>query len=179
MFLLSVPSLQAQGQAPARDSRSADVANAGTSSIAGVIVDQDRKPVRRASVSIGGNSQPARTIVTDEAGRFLFAAIPAGRYTLTVRKPGYPQMSFGAREPFRTGSGVVVAAGQALSGLSITLARGGVIEGTVYNEQGQPVPGVPVQPWELRTALGVGCSAAVLIEAGHEGQDDSSFASAE
>lgn len=153
MSFVTVATLQAQGQAPARDARSADVATAGTSSIAGVIVDHDRQPVRRASVSIGGNSQPARTVVTDEAGRFMFAAIPAGRYTLTVKKPGYPQMSFGAREPFRTGSGVVVSAGQALSGLSITLARGGVIEGTVYNERGEPVPGIPVQPWELRTAL--------------------------
>lgn len=144
----------AQAQAPARDSRNNDVVVAGTSSIAGVIVDQDRQPVRRASVSLGGNAQPARTVVTDDGGRFLFAAIPAGRYTITVKKPGYPQMSYGARAAFRTGSGVVVAEGQALAGLSMTLARGAVIEGTVYDEQGQPAPGVPVQAWELRTALG-------------------------
>jgi hypothetical protein len=35
----------------------------------------------------------------------------------------------------------------------LTLARGGVLSGTVFDEHGQPMPGVPVMPWEVRTAL--------------------------
>jgi len=91
--------------------------------------------------------------VTDDAGRFRFTRLPAGRYSISARKAGYPQMNYGARRANRTGSGVVIADGQALTDVTVTLARGAVIEGTVYDEQGTPMPGVPLNAWEVRTAL--------------------------
>src|SRR5215471_11959175 len=87
--------------APARDARTIDIAPSGTASIAGAVVDVQRHPLRRSSVTITG--PVTRVVVTDDNGRFAFGSLPAGRYTIVARKPGYPQMSYGAKQPFRTG----------------------------------------------------------------------------
>jgi hypothetical protein len=140
-------------QAPARDAGAAPEVPTGTATISGVVLDPDRQPLRRALVSIAGDMRVNRQTVTGDDGRFAFSKLPSGRFTVTASKPGYPPMSLGARRPFRPGSGVLVADGQSLTGLVLTLARGGVLTGTVFDDQGQPMPGVPIQAWELRTAL--------------------------
>jgi protocatechuate 3,4-dioxygenase beta subunit len=139
-------------QDPVRDTtaRSAPV---GTAGIAGVIRDETGRSLRRASVVISGDMAMQRGTITDDDGRFAFANLPAGRFTITASKPAYPSASYGARRPNRPGAGVLVSDGQQVTDIAITLARGAVITGTVFDEQGQPIPGVPVMPWEVRASL--------------------------
>jgi hypothetical protein len=91
--------------------------------------------------------------VADDEGRFAFDGLPAGRFTVTAQKPGYPERSYGARQPYRAGSGVLLEDGQHVAGLVLALAKGGAIAGTVFDERGQPMSGVPIMAWEIRTSL--------------------------
>jgi uncharacterized protein (DUF2141 family) len=118
------------------------------------VTDDAKQPVRHATVEITGDMRLSRSIVTDDAGRFAFVDLPKGRFTITASKAGYPRMSYGASRPNRTGSGLLIAEGQHVTTIALTLSRGAVITGTVYDDHGQPMPGVPVQAYEVRTSLG-------------------------
>src|SRR5262245_3785310 len=89
---------------------------AGTAVISGVVTTDERspQPARKARVTLNAvdRSVPGRTETTDDAGRFTFRAVPAGRFTLDVTKPGYLKMSYGARRPERNGTPLAVSAGQ-------------------------------------------------------------------
>jgi hypothetical protein len=148
---LSVVALTA-AQAPPRDGGPAAVP-IGTGRISGVVQDDAERPIRRARVALSGDMRLQRRTITDDQGRFAFDTLPPGRFTLTAFKPAYPTASYGARRPNRPGAGLFLDPGEEASGLVITLPRGAVIAGTVYDAHGQPMPGVPVQPWEVRATL--------------------------
>jgi hypothetical protein len=150
----ALAALHAQTQAPPRDAAQSIEPPAGTGGLSGIVKDQDGNPVRRCTVTISGDMRLDRTTVADDEGRFSFTSLPSGRFTVTAKKAGYPEMSYGAKRPFRTGSGVFVQDGQQVRDLALTLGRGGAIAGTVYDDRGQPMPGVPVMAWEVRTSLG-------------------------
>jgi protocatechuate 3,4-dioxygenase beta subunit len=152
LVFAGVIGVAAQSQAP-RDANPVAAVPIGTASLSGVVVDGEKQPLRRASVAISGDMRLNRRTVTDDAGRFTFVDLPGGRFTITAEKPGYPSMSYGAKRPFRAGSGVLIAEGQKLSGLVLQLAKGAVFTGTVFDDRGQPMPGVPIMAWEVRTSL--------------------------
>lgn len=140
-------------QVPVRDSAAALLPPTGTARISGRITEGDDVPVRRATVTIAGDMRLTRTAITDADGRFAVDQLPVGRFTVTATKAGYPAMSFGARQPFRTGAGVFVAEGESVD-TSFRLPRGAVITGTVRDEHGNPMPDVPLMAWLVRTSLG-------------------------
>jgi hypothetical protein len=143
-----------RAQTPARDQRDQPVVvPTGTGSLAGIVIDSDKSPVHRASVSIVGDMHVSLTTVTDDSGRFLFADLPTGRFTVTAAKGGYPSMSYGAKRSDRPGAGILLAEGESMKGVVLTLARGAVVTGTVFDAHGQPMPDVPVMAWLLRTSL--------------------------
>jgi protocatechuate 3,4-dioxygenase beta subunit len=148
------PGTTGLAQTPARDQRGQPVVvPTGAGSLGGTVLDTEKKPVARATVAIAGDMQLSRANITDAAGRFLFTDLPAGRFTVTAEKGGYPSVSYGATRPNRPGAGILLAAGQAVTDIVLTLARGAVITGTVFDEHGQPMPEVPVQAWQVRTSL--------------------------
>ena len=62
--------------------------------VQGTVMGEDGGPVAGAVVQI--NQEPgtfARGATTDAAGRYRFAGIPAGRYRVTIRHPGYRAVS--------------------------------------------------------------------------------------
>jgi Carboxypeptidase regulatory-like domain len=131
-------------QQPPRDAAAGKAATptVGTASISGIVVtdDPDRKPVRRARVSIMDNERRhGATVVTDESGRFTFKNVPAGRYSITPTKAAWVGTSYGATRPNRPGTPITVADGQHVDKLTIRLARGAVITGTVTDEYGRPM----------------------------------------
>jgi carboxypeptidase family protein len=131
-------------QQPPRDAAAGKAATptVGTASISGIVVtdDPDRKPVRRARVSIMDNERRhGATVVTDESGRFTFKNVPAGRYSITPTKASWVGTSYGATRPNRPGTPITVADGQHVDKLTIRLARGAVITGTVTDEYGRPM----------------------------------------
>lgn len=151
-FLLGAVTL-VNAQVPARDAATAITVPAGTGLLGGVVKDADGNALRRTAVSLTGDMRLERIAVTDDGGRFAFPSLPAGRFTITAAKPGYPSMSYGASRPNRAGAGVMLKDGQQVTNIVLTLARGAVLTGTVYDERGQPMPGVPLNAWEMRTSL--------------------------
>lgn len=140
-------------QTPARDGARAVTVPSGTAGISGTVVDETNRPVRRAEVSASGDMRLERSTVTDDAGRFAVGQLPKGRFTVTATKAGYPEMSFGASRPYRTGSGLLLVDGQQVTDVVLKLSHGAVITGTVFDDHGQPMPGVPVMAYEVRTLL--------------------------
>jgi hypothetical protein len=108
------------------------------------MVDARSSPVRGAVVTIAGGGLSSHSTITDDSGAFLFEGVPAGRFTLTATKPAYIAAAFGASRPGRPGTPLTLAAGEVRSDGVISMARGGVIAGTVRDAKGTPLPGVQV-----------------------------------
>lgn len=154
VLVWSAVAVAALGQVPVRDAGQPVPVPKGSARIAGTVKDQTGAPVRRATVTISGDMRLDRMTVTDEEGRFALTDLPSGRFTITAKKAGYPQVSHGAKRPHRPGAGLFLQEGEQATGLNLVLARGAALTGTVYDELGVPMPGVPVEAWSVRTALG-------------------------
>lgn len=121
---------------------------AGSAEISGTVVTDDTTPApaRRATVTLTGDNLggAGMSAVTDEAGTFAFTGLPAGRYTLSVAKGGYLRSAYGSKRPGGLGIPIDLGDGQRVTGLDMTIFRGSILSGTVLDENGQPVPDVPV-----------------------------------
>jgi protocatechuate 3,4-dioxygenase beta subunit len=130
-------------QQPTRDNLSSPT---GTSAISGVVITDDSsgRPLRRAQVRIsGGDIRTQPLTLTDNDGRFIFANLPAGRYTLSVSKPGYVNTYYGAKKPGASAAlslPITLTDGQRVSNIQVRVLHGGVITGTLRDENGRPVP---------------------------------------
>ena len=125
--------------------------------ISGVVITADEQgtPVRRAIVTLTGGSIPSNlSAVTDDAGRFQFAGLSAGRYSVAVTKPGYLDTMYGATRPGRPGTGIVLGNDDQLS-IRIRFWKGAVIAGTVRDELAQPMPGAEVMIIPAESSYGV------------------------
>jgi uncharacterized protein (DUF2141 family) len=128
------------------------------------------QPARRVRVSLSGaEMRGGRTVTTDDSGTFSFAALPAGRYTLSASKSGYVSVSYGQRRPGqgRPGTPIQLADGQKLQ-VQLQIPRGGVITGTVLDERGEAIPGTPVRVMRYVIQSGV----RTLQSAGNGTTDD-------
>lgn len=128
----------------------------GTASIAGTVTGTDaaKAPLQRARVTVtGGSLISPRVTGTDDSGRFMMGGLAAGQYTISAEKPGYLKMNYGAAQPARLGTPVVLSEGKQAAGLSIALPRGAVMTGTVTNSAGEPEPDVQVTAlhWQWRS----------------------------
>lgn len=166
---------QGRGQAgavqqPTRDTTQQATPKDGTGVITGAVVGSDTgRAVRRVRVNLaGGDLRSSRSAVTDDAGRFSFTALSAGRYTLNASKPGYVNVTYGQKRPGRPGTPIQLADGQQLSDLKMVLPKGGVVTGVVLDENGDPTPGTQVSAWrwEMRTG------EKRLTQAGSDQTDD-------
>ena len=144
-----------------------------TGVIAGVVLTdgQQPRPVRRAIVTLGGSDDGrGRSVLTDETGRFMFSELPAGRFTLSASKASYITNAYGARRPGRPGTALVLAAGQRLPDLTLTLPRGAVITGSIRDERGELVANVQINALradQMRTTTGampISASAEFLTD---------------
>jgi len=87
----------------------------------------------------------ARTTISDDAGRFRFDGLPAGRYTIGGAKEAYVTTNYGALRPGAAGTPVVLADGVSRTDLTLPLLRGAVITGTLLDAEGSPIPGVAMR----------------------------------
>jgi hypothetical protein len=129
----------------ARDTRGAEPT--GSSGISGTIMIDDNgvKPARLARVTVSGAGVTTRTALTDEAGRYSIPWLPPGDYQVQATKPAFLPMYYGAKRPvIGPGATVHVATGQSVTNINVTLPKGGVVSGAVYDDSGQPIAGVRV-----------------------------------
>jgi hypothetical protein len=128
----------------------------GTGALGGVVTNDDgSKPVRYAYlVLIGTGTGVVKVSSTDADGKFLFANLPADRYTVGASKPPYLGTVAGARRPARMGTQIALTDGQKISNLAIRMPLGGVITGTVVDEKGQPAASVRMGAYQLRVQNG-------------------------
>jgi uncharacterized protein (DUF2141 family) len=138
--LLSGAAAPARVQTPARDAAAQGAAApAGTGLIAGKVVASDSgRPVRFARivlVSAGGDTDA--TTVTDDTGSFAFAKLGPGRYTVSVFKDGYLDVTYGQTRPGTDAPGIQLQLGadQHLDSLTIRLPRGSAVAGTVVDDR--------------------------------------------
>jgi hypothetical protein len=108
------------------------------------------RPVRRATVRLSGAAATARLVGTDDEGKFVFEALPAGHFTLSVNKPGYVTAFHGSTRPGR-GPGVLVAIAEGRrTEVTLKMVPGAAITGTVADALGRPAPTVPVAAVAVR-----------------------------
>lgn len=138
---------QAGAQRPGPPPRDrAGAPQTGTAALRGRVVSADGTPLRRAQVSLLRTEMPLqRSTTSDAEGRYEFAELPAGRYTVSVNKAGFVQSQYGQRRPFEPGTPIVVTDGQTLSGIDVMLPKGGVIAGRITDEFGEPIAGAQAQ----------------------------------
>jgi uncharacterized protein (DUF2141 family) len=118
-----------------------------SASVAGIVVSADAQaqPIRRAVVTLTGAELPTNvSAVTDDRGGFVFVNLRPGTYMLTASKAAYLTTAFGAKRPERPGTPLTVGAGERVAGLTLTLARGAVLSGTVRDPSGAPARNVQV-----------------------------------
>jgi hypothetical protein len=131
-------------QTPARD---APIAPVGTATISGTVVTDgaDARPLRMATVSLsGGGFRGPLVASTDERGQFVFRSLPAGRFSISVERAGYVATDYGAQRAGGLGMPVVVKADEQTT-VTVKLAKGAVISGTVTGPDGQPASSVPMR----------------------------------
>jgi hypothetical protein len=150
VMLATAPIIRGQGPRDARSPVGTSSAETeGTASISGVVVSLDLgRPVRRAKVRATGSGHGLPvTTTTDDQGRFALEHLPAGQVTLTVSKPGYLDSIYGQRRPGsgRPGTPLSLVEGQKVERLSLPIARGAALAGTVTDDGGEPAFGTEVR----------------------------------
>jgi uncharacterized protein (DUF2141 family) len=117
-------------------------------------------PIRRAIVTVaGGGLSRSRAVIADDEGRFAIGNLPAGRFTLSASKAAHLTASYGARRPGRPGTPILLAEGEQVD-VIVPMARGAVVEGTIRDETGRPMPGVVVYALDPRKPEMLGFSTS-------------------
>jgi protocatechuate 3,4-dioxygenase beta subunit len=148
--------IQASPPFPVPPSRDVPPAKTGTSRIRGRVVAADNgEALRRSNVRLTSPEiREGRATLTDDQGRYEFADLPAGRYSVSAGKNGYVTISFGQRRPNEPGRPLELADKQIAEKVDFILPRGGVIVGRVLDEYGEPVANAMVQPVMIRVING-------------------------
>jgi protocatechuate 3,4-dioxygenase beta subunit len=106
-------------------------------------------PLQDAEVTLSG--ERLRRVTADDAGRFEFTNLPAGRYNLSAGRPGFVTLQYGGiwspatSTAIDAGKTLTLADAEVLSDVDFSLPRGGVITGRITDEFGTPVTGVLVR----------------------------------
>jgi 5-hydroxyisourate hydrolase-like protein (transthyretin family) len=94
-----------------------------------------------------GGPQNSLTKTTDAGGRFSFADLPEGRYTIRAQREGYfPVAVNGVTPPPLAGAiaTAVITKDAPNPQVTVPLVPGGIISGYIRDTQGKPASGVPV-----------------------------------
>jgi len=131
---------------------------AGAGSISGIVMQDDgpARPARLARVSVRGSAiNGERVVLSGDDGVFVVDHLPPGSYQVYVTKPAYLPMYYGATRPARgPGTNVVLDGRKPVADLKITLTRGAVVTGTVFDIEGQPAANVRVQMMTVQNVDG-------------------------
>ena len=110
-------------------------------SITGTVTNSvDSSPIAGAVVTLGGPNG-SQAVLTDAGGKFTFGVVPAGGYTLSATRNGYPISNM--QRPLTAYVNVVVP-GKA-DPVILQLTPGAKLTGSVTDEAGFPLPNASVE----------------------------------
>jgi protocatechuate 3,4-dioxygenase beta subunit len=93
-------------------------------------------------------------VLTDADGRFFFADLSPGRYSLTATKPGWIAGAFGRRRPGGSAQPIDLAENGRRGDATIPLWRYAVVSGHVMAADGDPLVGTDVRIFQQSFAAG-------------------------
>ena len=121
--------------------------------LAGRVVGDGGEPLAGVPVYAGsrgpssGVPRPSNTVTSDDAGNFLFPSLEPGLYLVSAGVPGYiaevDQQTGRVNNTYRPGDNVVVR-----------MVKGGVITGSVIDQQGEPLVALSVRALRVRDLEG-------------------------
>jgi Carboxypeptidase regulatory-like domain len=124
------------------------VSSEPNTSISGTVVNSvTGEPVPRALVQVQAGSQ--RAVLTDADGRFELGDLPATRLSVTVRRPGFFELST-SYSPLVTGQDLASSA----PALVVRLNPESVIFGRVQSPEDEPIEHLPVRAIALHLVDG-------------------------
>jgi hypothetical protein len=142
------PTPKTRGAAPAPTPKPARPA---ASPLAGRVVGDAGEPIAGVTVyassrAPGGNTRP-QNVATDDEGNFIFPALEPGLYYVNASVPGYV-----AEVDPQTGRSVnTYRPGEQAH---VRLVKGGIITGSVNDQQGEPLVGISVRALRVRDLEG-------------------------
>ncbi|MEZ5319685.1 MAG: carboxypeptidase-like regulatory domain-containing protein [Vicinamibacterales bacterium] len=167
---------RAQFPIPFPTSRDTGPARTGTGSITGRVVTDDAsaRPLRRVVVMLAsGDLRGTQATTTDDEGRFGFAALPSGNYTITASRPGFVTAVYGSKQPgFGLGVPIAVFDDRPVTGLTVRMLPGAAITGVVRMTGGTPVSNVVVRAIPAAGQPGLRSSSLLTSGAGTATTDD-------
>jgi hypothetical protein len=87
---------------------------------------------------------PPRTVTTGKDGRFVFAGLAAGRYSLSAFANGYVRQSYGQKSPNQPGTTISLNTEQELKDILFDMVPTGTITGRIYDLDNTLLPGADV-----------------------------------
>jgi protocatechuate 3,4-dioxygenase beta subunit len=142
---LALPAQQAGGK-PETPTKSDKDKKEPMASLEGQVVNSlTGDPLKKVTVMLvktrGGSPVTAET---DDAGKFRFQEIAAGRYLLYGERTGFARQAYGARANAISGTALVFFAGQEVKELRFKLSPSAVIAGKVLDDDGEGMPNATV-----------------------------------
>lgn len=106
----------------------------------------DGVPLKNASVQLLMDNDRDHAIATRSTldGKFLLQNLPCEKYSMMVSRNGYVTSKYGQKKPSDPGTRFSLRPGQKMEGLVFYLDRAAVITGRLFDEDGEPMPGVTV-----------------------------------
>jgi Carboxypeptidase regulatory-like domain len=123
------------------------VKETGKASLEGNVVREPAgEPLKKAIIELIAENQEEGgnyTATSNQEGHFNIPGIQPGRYRMFVERPGYLEVD----EKRRRSLGIVLSfeAGQELKNQKLHMLAAAVITGRVFDEDGDPMPGVEVR----------------------------------
>ncbi len=155
LCLLLVGAMGVAGQEPNAAPQKPTGKPSDLCSVEGVVVKSTTgEGIKNAAVqliSLGGGQQPYSTL-TENNGRFIIRDIAPGRYAINAQGNGYMQQAPDKGKGNAQAGILDLTPGKNVSGIAFRLVPPGVITGTVYDEDGDPVTLAQVKALRLTSS---------------------------
>jgi hypothetical protein len=138
-LLCLVSPASSSGQQPSQTTPS-------TGLIIGRVADGDTNaPISGALVSLSGAGIRPQRVIVDPQGRFMFAGLPSGAFTINATRTGYLDGTYGRVRSDGSGRTLDLTPGERATDAVVRLWRFASISGRVLDDAGDPVSFVRVQ----------------------------------
>ena len=125
--------------------------------VSGIVVDsRSHAPLPNMQVSLAPTAarDQKQEQVTKPDGRFAFSVAEPGKYTLRVRKPGYPAQAYRQTGFAGVSSAIAVRDDQDTRNIVFEANHGGAISGQVKDENSEPVGNALVSVFQSSVSAG-------------------------